>query len=101
MKQIHPVTISDKAVQEVKKLLDEQGITGDYFLRIAVGGGGCSGGVEPVLGFDKKKEKDIVYEISGLEVLVDKRHVMHLMGKHVDFYEVEDLSGFHFVDMPK
>lgn len=72
----------------------------EYALRVAVGGGGCSGGIAPVLGFDKQKSTDLAYEIDGMKIVVDKSHVMHLIGKHVEFYEVEDLSGFHFVDGP-
>lgn len=78
----------------------EQNLSHEYGLRVAAGGGGCSGGVEPVLGFDKSKETDLVYEISGLTILIDKKHMMHLFGKHVEYYEVEDVSGFHFVDAP-
>ena len=97
---MQPVVFTHKAIEEVKRIMAEQNLSGEYALRIAVGGGGCSGGIEPVLGFDKKKEADMVYEVSGVTVLVDKRHVMHLIGKQVEFYEVEDTGGFHFIDIP-
>ena len=97
---IQPVSFSEKAIDEIKKTMIEQNIYGTYYLRVAVGGGGCSGGAEPVLGFDKKKETDMVYEIGDISVVVDKKHMMHLFGKQVEFYEVDGLSGFHFVDSP-
>jgi iron-sulfur cluster assembly protein len=31
-------------------------------------------------------------------VLVDKKHIMFLIGKQVDFYEGADARGFMFVD---
>jgi iron-sulfur cluster assembly protein len=97
---MQPVSFSEKAIEEIKKIMQEKKIMGTYYLRVAVGGGGCSGGVEPILGFDKQKDTDMVYEIQGVTVLVDKKHMMHLIGKQVEFYEVEDTSGFHFTDQP-
>ena len=99
---IQPVTFSDRAILEAKKMMIEQNLKDEYAIRVAMGGGGCSGGAEPILGFDKQKETDVTYEISGVKIVVDKKHVMHLIGKHVEFEEVEDVSGFHFVDsVPK
>lgn len=100
MKFIKPVSFSETAIREAKKMMADQRLGEAYALRVAVGGGGCSGGMAPVLGFDKQKPTDLVYEIDGVKIVVDKSHVMHLIGKHVEFYEVQDLSGFHFVDGP-
>ncbi len=98
---MQPVTFSEQAIEEARKLMVEQNLLGEYALRVAVGGGGCSGGIAPILGFDKQKETDLVYEISGVKIVVDKKHVMHLIGKHVEFHQVEeDVSGFRFVDVP-
>ena len=92
------VTFSTRAIEEVKKMMHEQNLSPEYGLRVAMGGGVCSGGAEPILGFDKQKSTDMVYQISEVNILVDKKHLMHLIGKQVEFYEIEDLSGFHFVD---
>jgi len=100
MKIAEPVTFSTRAIEEALKILSEKNLSEEYSLRVAVGGGGCSGGVAPVLGFDKKKETDVMYELSGLRVVIDKKHLMYLIGKHVDYLEVEEVSGFHFVDVP-
>ena len=100
MKAIEPVTFSARAIDEAKKMMAEQNVPLDYGLRVAMGGGGCSGGIEPILGFDKEQESDLVYKVLGLTILVSRKHVMHLIGKHVEFQEVEDVSGFHFVDVP-
>jgi iron-sulfur cluster assembly protein len=96
---IQPVTFSERAIEEARRIMAEQNLLEEYVLRVAVGGGGCSGGIAPILGFDKLKETDLVYEISGVRIVVDKKHVMHLIGKHVEYHEVEDVSGFHFVDV--
>lgn len=95
-----PVSFSARAIEEVKKIMEAQSLSPDYALRVAVGGGGCSGGAEPILGFDKKKPADLEYFINGVRILIDKKHLLHLAGKKVEFYEVDDLSGFHFTDAP-
>ena len=51
MKAIEPVTFSARAIDEAKKMMAEQNVPLDYGLRVAMGGGGCSGGIEPILGF--------------------------------------------------
>jgi iron-sulfur cluster assembly protein len=95
-----PVTFSERAIDAARKIMAEQKLDGQYALRVAVGGGGCSGGIAPILGFDKQREADMVYEISGVKIVVDKKHVMHLIGKHVEYEEIGEVTGFHFVDVP-
>ncbi len=92
---IEPVSLSEKAVAEVKNIMSNKGIPADYALRVGIKGGGC-GAMGFMLGFDKKKEEDVSYTKEGIPVLVDKRHVMYLMGVEVDFYEGSDERGFVF-----
>jgi iron-sulfur cluster assembly protein len=93
---IHPVTISSRASAEIRKIMQTKNIPADYGLRVGVKGGGC--GVSLLIGFDRKKETDLAYEIEGIPVYVDKKHTLYLMGKEVDFFEGEDERGFTFVD---
>jgi iron-sulfur cluster assembly protein len=93
---IRPVSISEKAVAEIKKIMQTKNIPHDYGLRIGVKGGGC--GVSLMIGFDKKKETDIAYDLNDIPVYIDKKHTLYVMGKEVDFYEGEDARGFTFVD---
>lgn len=72
-------------------------IPADYGLRVGIRGGGC-GGVSLIIGFDKQKPTDLAYQERGIEVLIDKKHTMYLIGKQVDFYEGADAKGFMFVD---
>ena len=95
---IRPVTISEKALSEIRKVMLTKNIPADYGVRVGVKGGGC--GVSLLLGFDKKKEEDQVYYIEEIPVFVDKRHTMYIIGKQVDFYEGEEGQGFTFVDVP-
>ena len=94
---MEPVTLSEKAAQEVKAIMANKNIPEGYGLRIGMKGGGC-GGMSFVLGFDKPKESDLTYEIEGIPVFVEKRHTMYLLGMQVDFYEGSDARGFMFIN---
>ncbi|RAV99476.1 iron-sulfur cluster assembly accessory protein [Pseudochryseolinea flava] len=94
--QLQPVTISQRAAEEIRKIMTSKNIPADYGLRVGVRGGGC--GVTLIIGFDKKTEKDLAYIIDGIPVYLDKRHTMYIIGKEVDFYEGADSRGFMFVD---
>jgi iron-sulfur cluster assembly protein len=94
---IHPVTLSARAAEEVRKIMLHKNIPAEYGLRVGIKGGGC-GGVALMIGFDKKKETDLAYLIDDIQIYVDKKHTMYLMGKEVDFYEGADARGFMFID---
>lgn len=94
-----PITITEKAAIEIKKIMATKGIPEEYALRVGVKGGGC--GVALMVGFDKKKESDLVYTINTIPVLIDKKHTMYLIGKQVDFVETEQGRGFAFLEQVK
>lgn len=96
---IRPVTISNRACAEIHHIRSTKGIPGDYGLRVGIKGGGC-GGMALVIGFDKKKETDLTYEVEGIIVYVDKKHAMYLIGKQVDFIDEADARGFTFTEEP-
>lgn len=93
---VQPVTISSRAAGEIRKIMETKNIPADYGLRVGVRGGGC--GVSLIIGFDRRKSSDMAYDMEGIQVLVDKKHILHLIGKQVDFYEGADAHGFMFVD---
>ena len=95
--KLEPVTISPRAIEEVRKIMQTKNIPNGYGLRIGVRGGGCSG-VSLMIGFDKKKESDLSYFVENIPVYIDKKHTMYIIGKQVDFYEGADARGFMFVD---
>jgi iron-sulfur cluster assembly protein len=90
-----PVILTQGAVNQLKSIMNEQGISAQYGLRIGVKGGGCSG-FTYVLGFDEQKEVDQVFEISGMKVLMEKSHAIYLLGMEIDFVEGLNNRGFSF-----
>ncbi len=97
MFDFQPVTLTPKAAEEVRKIMQTKNIPAEYGLRVGVRGGGCAG-VKLIIGFDKKKEADQCYTIEGIPVLVDKGHTMYVVGKQIDFYEGNEGRGFMFTD---
>lgn len=94
-----PVKLTPKAKEEVQNILSNKKIPSDYYLRIGVKGGGC--GIGFLLGFDKPKSTDLVYQSDGLQILIDKKHLMYLIGLTVDFHNGDDARGFVFIkDQP-
>lgn len=90
-----PVEISEKALEEVKNILKNKGIPEGYGLRIATKGMGCGVGFK--LGFDKKKDSDDEYFLEGVQILIQKKELMFLVGKKIEFYDESDGRGFVFL----
>jgi Iron-sulfur cluster assembly accessory protein len=90
-----PVEISNKALEEVKKIKGTKGIPVDYFLRIGVRGGGCSG-ADFYIGFDQEKETDKRFEVEGVSVLIERKDFMYLLGVRLNYVDDIDQQGFDF-----
>ena len=90
-----PVQISESALKQLRRIKVEQGLDDSHGLRIGVKGGGCSG-FTYVLGFDVAKEKDDLYELDGMKVLMEKAHGIYLIGMQIDWHEGLNNRGFTF-----
>ena len=89
------IDISERAIAEVKNILQNKGIPSDYGLRIATKGMGCGVGFK--LGFDRKKETDEEYFLEGVQILIQKKEMLFLAGRKIEFYDESDGRGFVFV----
>lgn len=93
---IKPVSITEAARREVRKIMQHKDIPDDYGLRIGVRGGKGCAGVSFYLGFDKQKESDLTYHEEDIPVIISKRETMYLIGVELDFYDGSDARGFTF-----
>lgn len=100
MFNIQPVTLSRRAAEEVHKIMLTKNIPPEYGLRVGIRGGKGCGGAQLIIGFDKKRNSDLSYDMEGISVYIDKKHTLYVVGKEVDFYEGDDAKGFVFVDKP-
>ena len=90
-----PVTLTEGAIKEVRKLMTADGFDNTQSLRLGVKGGGCSG-MTYILGFDKKTENDQEFEIEGIACIINKSHEIYLAGMQVDWLDGLNNRGFTF-----
>lgn len=89
------VVITERAVEEIRKIKVENKIPETHGLRLGIKGGGCSG-MTYVLAFDEKpRQGDEIFEIGGLTVYIDPKSLFYLSGTTLDFSD--GLSGRGFV----
>ena len=93
--KVDPIILTEGAITQLKRIVKEQNVPENYGLRVGVKGGGCSG-FSYVLGFDEQKEKDQVYQVSGVRVLMEKAHAIYLLGMEIDWHDGLNNRGFVF-----
>jgi iron-sulfur cluster assembly accessory protein len=87
------VVLTEQAAVKVRGLLDQEG-RDDLNLRIAVQPGGCSG-LRYQLFFDNRDlDGDVVTEISGVGVVVDRMSLPYLGGATIDYVDTIEKQGF-------
>ena len=92
------ITITDKAAERARNLMQAENKTDNYFVRVGVEGGGCSG-LSYKLEFDNQlKEKDQVFEDKGLKLVTDLKSFLYLVGTELDFSDGLNGKGFHFIN---
>lgn len=91
------VTLTEKAANEVRRIMEDQKIEPSFLLRVGLAGGGCSG-FQYNLGFDTAfdEKNDKKYDCHGVTLVVDRKSELYLDGTKVDFYEGLEKRGFTF-----
>jgi iron-sulfur cluster assembly protein len=90
------ITLTAKAVEQVRKIRVDNKIPDAHGLRLGVKGGGCSG-LSYVLAFDEQpKENDKIMELNGITVFIDPKSLFYLSGTVLDFSDGLNGKGFVF-----
>ena len=97
IKRYFMIYVSDKAKLKVSKLMEEAKIpSNDYFLRVSVVGGGCSG-LSYKMDFDnEKKPMDQEFDDNGIKVVTDLKSFLYLVNTTLDFSDGLNGKGFYF-----
>ena len=83
------VTLTDAAASRVRDILDEHG---QGYLRVGVTNGGCAG-MEYIMDYVSEIERfDEVVEDKDVQIVVDAKAVLFILGSVVD-YEVDVMSS--------
>jgi len=90
-----PVTLTETAAAEIKRIMDAQELEEGTAVRMGIGGGGCSG-LQYGLGFDTEFDPkiDARYEQHGVAVVTRKKFALHLDGTTIDFQNGPTGPGF-------
>ncbi len=90
-----PIAFTPVALEELHRLKSTLKLEDDQFLRIGVKGGGCSG-MSYLLAFDGRDEKDSTWNVEGIDVIMNKAHVMYVLGMEIDWENGLNNRGFVF-----
>jgi len=93
------LTVTPKAILEIKRLLQAEQANSQSVLRVMVVGGGCSG-MSYKLEFESKPpaEKDLLFERDGVKVVVDPKALLFIIGTELDFSDGLSGTGFIFTN---
>ncbi len=91
------VELTDKAIEQVKKIFETESKGPGFGLRLGVVGGGCSG-LSYKIDFDEKKEKDNVQDYGDFQVYIDLKSSIYLKDVVLDFKDGLNGKGFVFTN---
>lgn len=91
------ITLSERAAQEVKTILEQQSLSPEStYLRVGVKGGGCSGFSYSLDLTEAKTEQDEEFNEHGITIVCDPKSYLYLNGTSLDFKDEIMGRGFVF-----
>lgn len=90
------ITITETAKTKLDDLRKTSHYDEQYFVRVGVAGGGCSG-LTYELNFDNNlKPEDKVFEDKGVKIVCDKKSFLYLIGTELQYSDGLNGKGFVF-----
>ena len=88
--------IGENAAKKIVELRREEKMGDDYFVRVSVSSGGCSG-LEYKMDFDNEpQEGDQNFEDKGMKIVTDLKSFLYLCGTTLEYSGGLNGKGFHF-----
>jgi iron-sulfur cluster assembly protein len=88
--------VDDSAKTQVNRIKENENLTEDYFIRVSVTSGGCSG-LSYQLDFDNElKENDQVFDDNGVRIVTDLKSFLYLCNTTLEFSGGLNGKGFVF-----
>ncbi len=88
--------VADTAKQQVTRIRETQGLDNDFFIRVSVTSGGCSG-LSYQMDFDNElKENDQVFDDNGVRIVTDLKSFLYLCNTTLEFSGGLNGKGFVF-----
>lgn len=90
------VYVAESAKEKVAELMQSEKLSGDYFVRVSVISGGCSG-LSYKMDFDNESQaNDQVFEDNGVKVVTDLKSFLYLCNTTLEFSGGLNGKGFYF-----
>jgi len=88
--------VADSAKEKIDELRGNSSIGEDFFIRVSVTSGGCSG-LTYQMDFDNEaKENDQIFDDNGVKVVTDLKSFLYLCNTTLEFSGGLDGKGFYF-----
>ncbi len=89
------IEVTDLAKNTATRMMSEEG-KDNFFIRVGVEGGGCSGLMYQLTFDNDIKETDKEFESNGVKIVVDKKSFLYLVGTTLDYSGGLNGKGFIF-----
>ena len=89
------ISLTKTAANKVKSIIDKKE-QGEYWLKVGVRGGGCSGFTYFLEISDNKNSNDKEIVSNQIKMSIDPKSYLYLMGTEIDFVDSLEASGFKF-----
>jgi len=90
------VFVADSAKQRIEDIRQKEGYGDDYFVRVWVTSGGCSGLTYQLEFSNEPKPDDQVFEDNGEKIVTDLRSFLYLCNTTLEFSGGLNGQGFFF-----
>lgn len=88
--------VAESAKAKITELKQEEHIADDYFIRVSVTSGGCSG-LTYEMDFDnEERPNDQIFEDNGVKVVTDLKSFLYLCNTTLEFSGGLNGKGFYF-----
>lgn len=87
------VTLTDHAAEKLREMIEDRDRPDENALRLFVKPGGCTG-FSYGMALDAAKEKDHLFALKGVSIVVDPESLELIEGSEIDY--VDDLTGQGF-----
>lgn len=88
------ISLTEAAAERVRHFLDNRG--SGIGLRLGVKTTGCSGMAYVLEFVDSTNDEDVVFETSGIKIIIDPKSMLYLDGTELDYAKEGLNEGFQF-----
>jgi len=96
VKSIAMVFVAESAKERIDKIRSKENYGEDYFLRVEVLSGGCSGLTYNMTFDNENRENDQIFEDKGVKIVTDLKSFLYLCNTTLEFSGGLDGKGFYF-----